>query len=700
MCQTLIKINSTVGFLKRRYGWPYIIPDLALERTIFMHQALSDALEEKGYKTLTAVQEAVSDVSLTEKDLLVSAQTGSGKTVGFGLAMSVNLLETTYKFGTAAAPLGLVIVPTRELALQVKRELTWLYKQAGAVLASCVGGMDMRDERRSLERGVHILVATPGRLRDHIHRGSVNVSQLKVVILDEADEMLDLGFREDLEYILAESPENRRTLMFSATVPKSIANLAKSYQNNSYRISIKGEKEQHSDIDYRALSVSGRDTENAIINVLRYYEPPNALVFCNTRAMVNKLTTRFSNRGFSVVALSGELTQGERTNALQAMRDGRARVCIATDVAARGIDLPNLELVIHADLPTNFEILLHRSGRTGRAGRKGTSIVIVPRRNSQKTERLFKMAKIDATWEEPPSADAVREKDHQRLLSDPNWSIPVKEKEVKFLEKLKAIYSAEQIALAYIRLYESRQSSPEELNETSSSDKNNWQSNFGASVWFSLAMGRDKGADPRSLLPMICNGGGITKDDIGAIRIQSNQTFFELKKDCVDLFISTVGPSKKLEGRVQFRQLDKTPVFETTDRQNRSNNKGKSFFRSSEQNKRRAKSKGPDRTNRKKDGFRKSENKASRDKTDKISRDGAVTPLSSKKQRVSKDKSIKAGNDNDSLKVATKDDSRSDKRPYNTKKNFSKPKSKANDTSKRFSPNGKAFKTRVRSKNV
>ena len=143
-----------------------------------------------------------------------------------------------------------------------------------------------------------------------------------------------------------------------------------------------------------------------------------------------------------MVALSGELTQGERTNALQAMRDGRARVCIATDVAARGIDLPNLELVIHADLPTNFEILLHRSGRTGRAGRKGTSIVIVPRRSSQKTERLFKLAKIDATWEEPPSADAVREKDHQRLLSDPNWSIPVKEKEVKFLEKLKAIYSA------------------------------------------------------------------------------------------------------------------------------------------------------------------------------------------------------------------------------------------------------------------
>ena len=665
-----------------------------------MHQALSDALAEKGYKNLTAVQEAVSDSSLNDRDLLVSAQTGSGKTVGFGLAMSENLLDVSGKFETAEAPLGLVIVPTRELALQVKRELIWLYKNVGAILASCVGGMDMRDERKTLERGVHILVATPGRLRDHIHRGSVNLSQLKVVILDEADEMLDLGFREDLEYILAEAPKNRRTLMFSATVPKAIVHLAKNYQNDSHRISVRGEKEQHSDIDYRALSVNGRDTENAIINVLRYYEPPNALVFCNTRAMVNKLTTRFSNRGFSVVALSGELTQGERTNALQAMRDGRARVCIATDVAARGIDLPNLELVIHADLPTNFEILLHRSGRTGRAGRKGTSIVIVPRRSSQKTERLFKLAKINASWEKPPSADAVREKDHQRLLSDPNWSIPVKEKEIKFLEELKTIYSADQIALAYIRLYESRQSSPEELDDISRPDKSDRHSDFGESVWFSLAMGRNKGADPRSLLPMICNGGGISKNDIGAIRIQSNQTFFELKKDCVELFISKVGPNKKLEDRVQFRQLDKAPVFETTENQNRSIKNDKSFSRRSEQNKKRSKSKRSGTINRTKDGFRKSENKASKDPTDKIPRNGAVTLLKSKKKRLSKDKSIKVGNDNASSNVLTRDHSSSGKRTYNKKKNFSKPKSTANDTSKRFSPNGKSFKARVRLKEV
>src|SRR5690606_19011070 len=205
------------------------------------------------------------------------------------------------------------------------------------------------------------------RLRDHITRGSLDLADLRAVVLDEADEMLDLGFREDLEFILEAPPKERRTLLFSAHVPAEIAKLARSYQRDALRLSTASEKSQHVDIDYRALVVAPSDRENAIINVLRYYDAQNAIVFCSTRAAVNHLTARFNNRGFSVVALSGELSQNERTHALQAMRDGRARVCIATDVAARGIDLPNLELVVHADLPTNPETLLHRSGRTGRA---------------------------------------------------------------------------------------------------------------------------------------------------------------------------------------------------------------------------------------------------------------------------------------------------------------------------------------------
>src|SRR6056300_709693 len=408
---------------KGKVPWGNECPGTKIE--IRLKTSLKIALDKRGYEVLTPVQQEVSKPELDNSDLLVSAQTGSGKTVGFGIAIAPNLLPDDAGFGRADAPLGLVIAPTRELAMQVKRELQWLYAEAGVVMASCVGGMDMRDERRALDRGAHIVVATPGRLRDHIMRGSIDLSELRAVVLDEADEMLDLGFKEDLEFILGHAPEMRRTLMFSATVPKSIATLAKSYQRDAQRVSTVAEKSQHTDIEYRALNVAARDMENAIINVLRFYEAPNALVFANTRVMVNRLTTRLSNRGFSVVSLSGELSQAERSHALQAMRDGRARICVATDVAARGIDLPNLDLVVHAELPSNFETLMHRSGRTGRAGRKGISALIVPPSARRKAERILQSAKVKADWRGSPSADDVIAKDHERLLQDDVWSAEI-----------------------------------------------------------------------------------------------------------------------------------------------------------------------------------------------------------------------------------------------------------------------------------
>ena len=313
------------------------------------HPALAAALAKKGYETLTQVQDAVLEPKLGEQDLLVSAQTGSGKTVAFGLAMAPTILGGDERFLRADAPLALAIAPTRELALQVKRELDWLYREAGAKTASCVGGMDMRDERRALGRGANIVVGTPGRLCDHIRRGSLDMSELKAIVLDEADEMLKMGFREELEDILGAAPEERRTLMFSATVPKTILGMTKKYQRNAVRVNTAAEAKQHVDIEYRVMTASSYDKENAIINVLRYYNAKNAIVFGDTRVAVNRMTQRFNNRGFSVVALSGELSQKERSSALQAMRDGRAQVCIATDVAARGLDPVSYT---HLTLPT------------------------------------------------------------------------------------------------------------------------------------------------------------------------------------------------------------------------------------------------------------------------------------------------------------------------------------------------------------
>jgi ATP-dependent RNA helicase DeaD len=352
--------------------------------------------------------------------------------------------------------------------------------------------------------------------------------------------------------------------MFSATVPKSIAHLAKSYQKNSVRVSTVAEKSQHSDIEYRALGVAARDMENGIINVLRFYEAPNALVFANTRVMVNRLTTRLTNRGFSVVSLSGELSQNERSHALQAMRDGRARICVATDVAARGIDLPNLDLVVHAELPTNYEILMHRSGRTGRAGRKGISVLIVPPSARRKAERILQGAKVVAEWAAPPSADEVKAKDRERLMTDPSWQEEIGSKEKSDVDELLSHFTPLQIAAAYLRLYTSKQSAPEELVAIDSKNlkdsKPSRAADFGPTVWFSIPGGRSSGTVPGRLLPMICNSGGITKHDIGAIKIHPEISYFEIKSTKVKAFKQALGPDMTAEDDVVVTQVDGPPV--------------------------------------------------------------------------------------------------------------------------------------------
>jgi ATP-dependent RNA helicase DeaD len=534
--------------------------------------ALAGALEARGYEALTPVQAAVIDPALAEADMLVSAQTGSGKTVAFGLAVAPTLLEGSERFRAAAVPLALAVAPTRELALQVKRELEWLYAPTGAVIASCVGGMDMRTERRALERGAHIVVGTPGRLRDHITRGALDMTELRAVVLDEADEMLDLGFREDLEFILDAAPAERRTLMFSATVPQAIARLAKSYQRDAVRISTAAERKQHVDIEYRALTVAPSDRENAIINVLRYYDARNALVFCSTRAAVNHLTARFNNRGFAVVAMSGELSQNERTHALQAMRDGRARVCIATDVAARGIDLPGLELVIHADLPSNPETLLHRSGRTGRAGRKGVSVLVVPSSQRRKADRLLQNASITADWARPPSADEIVARDDERLLADPMLENEPAAEEEALVRTLLERHGAERVAAALVRLSRAGRSAPEDLIELQAfaapADRGAprhepaaGREEFGPSVWFSLSVGRRQSAEPRWLIPMLCRVGKITKREIGAIKMQPEETFVQIAAESAAAFLDAVGPDRELQNGITVTQLDGMPDF-------------------------------------------------------------------------------------------------------------------------------------------
>jgi ATP-dependent RNA helicase DeaD len=330
------------------------------------------------------------------------------------------------------------------------------------------------------------------------------------------------------------------------------------------RVSTAAEQSQHVDIEYRALSVAPNDRENAIINLLRFFEAKSALVFCSTRATVNHMTSRFTNRGFSVVALSGALSQNERTHALQAMRDGRARVCIATDVAARGIDLPNLELVIHADIPKNPEILLHRSGRTGRAGRKGICALVVPYNLRRRTERLLDSANVKAIWEAPPSVDDITKRDRERIFEDPALIEPPTDDEQTFAAELLSRHGAEHVATAFLRLHSAARSAPEELldappPEADSGRREPRREDFKNGVWFSLSVGRDQKAEARWVLPLLCRSGNLTKVDIGAIRIRAEESHFELAPGSVERFLEAIGPSRTVEKNVTVRLLDGPP---------------------------------------------------------------------------------------------------------------------------------------------
>ena len=562
--------------------------------------ALARALVARNYDEPTAVQLAVLESKADGRDLLVSAQTGSGKTVAFGLALASKLLGSAEKFERAAAPLALIIAPTRELAMQVQRELAWLYAETGARVASCVGGMDVRTEKNALASGCHIVVGTPGRVRDHLERGRLDVTALRAVVLDEADEMLDLGFREDLQFILDATPSERQTLMFSATMPKAIETLARTYQRDALRIETVSKNKPHADIEYRAIRTAPRDAELAVVNVLRFFESGSALVFCSTREGVRKMHLRLAERGFSAVALSGELTQNERNTALQSLRDGRARVLVATDVAARGLDLPDLALVIHADLPNDRETLLHRSGRTGRAGKKGVCVLIVPQTRRRRADSLLLAAGVKATWGPSPSADEIRAKDQQRLLAHAIFSEPATEEDLALGRALMdGGRTADEIAMALMRFHRAQLPAPEDITDPgagtrtpyesrdnrarSEAPAKNWRDkkpdrgnssdaprrdnadfkrpaspgNVGRErpdrddmVWFRISIGREHNADPRWLLPLICRAGDVTKSEIGVIRIFDRDSRFQIAQDHAERFAAAVKASPQKQGHI------------------------------------------------------------------------------------------------------------------------------------------------------
>jgi ATP-dependent RNA helicase DeaD len=559
--------------------------------------ALLQALAARSYEVATPVQAAVIDPAARGRDLMVSSQTGSGKTIAFGAALASTLLEATeVPARVAGAPRALVIVPTRELAAQVREELGWLLATTGLRLGSFTGGTAVSGDLRALHRGVDVAIGTPGRLVDLMRREKLALGQLEMVVLDEADEMLDLGFREDLETLLGAAPVERRTLLLSATLPSEIRALARRFQRDALAIDprhadpstgARAQAAAHDDITYVAHLIAGGDHLAAVVNLLRASPDARAIVFCTTREGVGGLHRELVARGFAATAISGERAQAERDRALDQVRQGEARILVATNVAARGIHLPDVDLIVHADLPLNAESLTHRSGRTGRAGRKGTAVVIASLSERRKAERLLATAQVRVPWTTPPSAKqiaaAARAQLIDSLLAD-GTAEPAEGAEVEtgvvpetgegdLLEPFRGKLSVEDLARRLLARELGRLPAGEKLQPVPLPSAGG-ERGFGrgpaerpardrtpgdfarAGVRFRVNLGGKDQADPRWLLPLICRRGGVTRREVGAIRIGPHETIFEIAGDAAADFALAAAETDPRAPHVRMERID------------------------------------------------------------------------------------------------------------------------------------------------
>ncbi len=368
---------------------------------------LRSALERRGYTALTAVQRAVLDAETDRRDLRISSQTGSGKTVALGLVVAPSLIEGA---DDRPGPIVLVLTPTRELAAQVRTELAFLYEDMPVDVEVVTGGKDPVRERKALKARPAVLVATPGRLLDHLRAGAVDLSAVRHGVLDEADQMLDLGFRDELDAILGALPEGRSLHMVSATFAREVLRFADRYQRDFLHIEGTRLGAANQDIEHVAYLVLAEQRHRALINLLLtdYARGRGScLVFVRRRLDTSELAELLAEDGFSAMPFSGELSQAQRDRTLNAFKRGLVRVLVATDVAARGIDVQDISTVVHFDLPTDAETFTHRSGRTGRAGQKGRSLILVPPSAEWRVRRLLEQARVAADWSAVPDARRI-----------------------------------------------------------------------------------------------------------------------------------------------------------------------------------------------------------------------------------------------------------------------------------------------------
>lgn len=507
-----------------------------------LNPTILKAIEEMGFEEMSPIQAKAIPLILEGKDVVGQAQTGTGKTAAFGIPL---LMKIDPKDKSLQA---IVLCPTRELAIQVAEELRKLAKFIhGIKVLPVYGGQEISKQIRSLKTGVQIIIGTPGRVMDHMRRKTIRLDKISTVVLDEADEMLNMGFRDDIETILGQVPEQRQTLLFSATMPQPILDIARTYQKDAQMVRVVNKELTVPKIEQYYYEVTPKNKEEVLSRLLDMYNPKLALVFCNTKKQVEELTAALQGRGYFAEGLHGDMKQQQRDRVMNKFRNGKTEILVATDVAARGIDVDNVEAVFNYDVPQDDEYYVHRIGRTGRAGREGKAFTLVTGREIYKLKDIMRYCKTKIKARQIPSINDVTSVKASKILDKAAVLIQDEDlgRMINLIEERvnNEDYTSLELAAAFLKMAMGNDSYKAEDESSAINDFGDTGAEEGMVRLF-INLGKNQKVKPGDILGAIAGETGMPGKLIGSIDMYDKYTFVEVPREYASEVIQVMKTAK------------------------------------------------------------------------------------------------------------------------------------------------------------
>ena len=507
-----------------------------------LHPQILRGIKEMGFEETTPIQARAIPVVMEGGDIIGQAQTGTGKTAAFGIPLLQKVDSQNKK--TQA----IVLCPTRELAVQMAEEIRKLGKYMhGVKVLPIYGGQDIGKQIRSLKGGAQIIIGTPGRVMDHLRRKTIRCDFVDTIVLDEADEMLNMGFREDIETVLEYLPEERQTMLFSATMPKPILEITKKYQKDATTIKVVKKELTVPNIEQYYYDVKRKDKVEVLSRLLDVYDPKLSLVFCNTKRMVDEVTEALQGRGYFAEGLHGDMKQSQRDRVMNGFRNGKTEILVATDVAARGIDVDDVEAVFNYDLPQDDEYYVHRIGRTGRAGKSGTAFTFVKGKEVYKLKDIQRYCKAKILARPIPSMDDVTQMKLEKIMHQVGNVIEEEDlsKPIDMVEQFvnESDYTAMDIAAAFLKMAMGTQ----ENNAVAAGNAIDFGDTGAAEegmVRLFINIGKKQKIRPGDILGAIAGESGIEGDLVGTIDMYDKYTFVEVPREYGKVVLQAMANAK------------------------------------------------------------------------------------------------------------------------------------------------------------